>query len=55
MPYEPYGQEKTDEPYKSPHPCDLCGADDEPVHAVETGDGFLTLCVTCRSEAAGGS
>lgn len=53
MPYEP--DNIIEETYKSPHPCDLCGADDEMTHAVETGDGFLVLCGACRSESAGGS
>jgi len=53
MSYEP--ENIINESYKTPHPCDHCGVDDEPVHAVQTGDGFLILCETCRAEAVGGS
>jgi hypothetical protein len=43
------------EPYKSAHPCDHCGTDEEPTHAVQTGDGFLIVCEICRAEVVGGS
>lgn len=52
----PYEIPKTDRPQqKAVQPCDLCGQDDEPVHAVQTGDGFLILCEACRAESVGGS
>lgn len=54
MSYEPQKNIVT-EPFKSAHSCDHCGADDTPVHAVETGDGFLILCEMCRTEVGGGS
>jgi hypothetical protein len=37
------------------HPCEHCGQDDEPTHAVHTGGGILTLCASCRAEVVGGS
>ncbi len=52
MPYEPVDEEKS---YKSVQPCDLCSMDDEPVHAVQTGDGFVIVCASCRAEVVGGS
>jgi len=56
MPYQPYQSETIlDTSYKSTHPCDHCGAEDQPVDPVETGDGFLILCEACRVEAVGGS
>ncbi|MEK7748260.1 MAG: hypothetical protein AAB300_04220 [Nitrospirota bacterium] len=53
MPYD--SEQQVDSDYKSPHPCDHCGADDEPTHAVQTGDGFVVVCKTCRAEVVGGS
>jgi hypothetical protein len=44
------------EPYKAAvQPCEHCGTEDEPVHAVPTGDGFLILCADCRAFVVGGS
>jgi len=51
----PYDHPYTNTPQKVARPCDHCGADDEPVHPVQTGDGFLILCAACRAEAVGGS
>ncbi len=53
MPYEP--ENTISESYRNPHPCDHCGVDDEPTHAVQTGDGFLIVCADCRASVVGGS
>jgi len=51
----PYDAPDTGNPRKAVQPCDHCGADDEPVHPVQTGGGFLVLCTNCRAEVVGGS
>lgn len=52
----PYDAPKEERRSQQPvHPCEHCGADDEPTHPVMTGGGILTLCATCRAEVVGGS
>ncbi len=55
MPYEPENIVVSESHNNASHPCDHCGIDDEPTHAIQTGDGFLILCEACRAEAIGGS
>jgi hypothetical protein len=51
----PYDAPDSQKPQRAVQPCDHCGLDDEPVHPVQTGGGFLILCACCRAEVVGGS
>ena len=51
----PYDAPDDQKPKETIHPCEHCGADDEPTHPVMSGGGILTLCAACRAEVVGGS